>query len=354
MTQINGTLAPWSRNPVTGRFEGGTVWAGFSELRHGVNVNIVGTGFGSVPQFAFAGGRTGRIEQAAIGLDNVNSGGFFLSYERPKYIVDDAERGKVWKAEVWDGSTAAADNGIIAHDWGSDIPVGSKILRHFVTKINCDATYYQWKFWRQEPFFNFSDGGPECFTMFWKKTSSPYFGVRPELAGDAVTTYFNGNKLNLNNEWFGLDYYQVVSDVDTFNGVDYGVSNLSSGVNTLFDLSNSKHIGAGLSQRPRWQVLQNYIGNYDEGTPTIGDVYVDDFYVQVAAPGTGLIRVYLCNTSDFSTSTIREIQRPLSDWNNTNAPVEINRGAMPNGQCWLIVVANKNTQLQATECQLID
>lgn len=337
----------------------GELQSGYDGItRHGDVFTIIGSGFGTQPQFAFAGGATGRIENAALGVDGVDSGGFVLSSERPKEIVNDTERGKVWYSDVDDGSGASADNGVIAHDWGSSIPSGSKIYRHFVTKINCDAPAYQWKFWRQEPTFNFSDGGPECYCMFWKKDTGRYFGVRPMVAaGEAVLTYFGGapyDAIRMDAPvWFSQDYYQVLGDEGVANGIDFGVINSSVGLLTLFDKTNSLHIESGVSLRPRWQVLQNYLGNYSEGAPTVGEVWVDDFYVQVAPPGSDLIRVYMTDSPVFSSSTmIPEIQAPASAWTDTALKISINRGGMTNGTRYLHVVANKNTVLQTVQIEL--
>ena len=333
--------------------------APLSAAYHGSVVDIVGTGFGTRPTFGFAGGKAGRIEKASVGADTVNSGGFFLSYERPKEIVVDEHRGKVWKSVVWDGNPATADNGTIAYDIGQEIPSGGKIFFHAVTKVNCDATQFQWKFYRQEADYSIQDGGPEWYTMFWKKTVGRYFGVRPMVAaGSAVTAYLSGEassaiKMDGAPEWFSLNYYDVVGSENTENGINYGESTAESGTTQLFDINNSIHIDVGVTQRPRWKVLQNYLGSYLEGDPTIGEIYVDDFYVQWATSSDDLVRAVISSSATYSARTDDEIQYPSTGWTDTNAQIVVNTGGLSNGVKYVHIVKDKNTVMQTTQITIV-
>jgi hypothetical protein len=335
--------------------------APLTAVYHGAIVDIPGTGFGDRPTFGFAGGKFGRIERHSGGVDAVNSGGFFLSYERPKEVVTDPQRGKVWYSNVWDGSNETADNGTIAFDIGSPMPSGSKIFTHTVAKLECDATYFQWKFHRQEATYNIVDGGPEWYNMYWKKDIGRYFGLRHKVnAADGGTVHsYYGNASNQAirmdgaPEWFSQNYYNVVGSENTNDGSNYGEATSQIGTTQLYDVPTANHFDVGVTARPRWVVLQNYLGNYNEGVPTVGRVWVDDFYVQWAEPGKELIRVVMSSSPAYASRTDDEIQQPSFGWNNSNAQIVINAGGLTAGPKYLHVVSGKNTVLQTIPVVLV-
>lgn len=349
-------LGNWKFNPSAALYQ--SAWNGtvpHNAIYHGALVDIAGTGFGIRPTFAFAGGVDGRIETTPIGADSTDSGGFYLSDGRPKSVEIDAQRGKVWKSTVWDGNLGTADNGLIYHDWGSQIPSGSKVYVHFLNKTNCNASIFQWKQYRCESTYNYSDGGPEIVMFGWQDDTGKQIFIRPNSdTSEPVSIYANDLSMNPLNSpaWVSYDFYDQLSDEGVANGVSTYTS-IANGINyTLYDSNSVKHFGTGISGRRRYHILQNLLTSYNAEAPTVGDVWVDDFYVQVSPPSNDLVRVYICNSAMYENATIREIQTPAEGWNNTNAQIKINRGAIPNGQCWLIVIANKNTQLAAVECNL--
>lgn len=330
-------------------------------VRHGSIVDFPGSGFGSMPSFIFVGGKNGRLETKSIGVDNINSDGWTVNTERPKYIYDDSERGHVWHCPIWDGDGGTADDGTIAHNWGSQIPEGSKIFLHWKVKFNCDATQYQWKHIRQESTYNFEDGGPESYIFLWKKTTGRFFASRPMVAaGTATTRLFTGlayNAIRIDGapEWFGFNHYQVVATEGLSNGIRFIESLVSSGPVTLLDITDMKDFDTGVTARPQWHVFQNYLGSYLEGNPTVGDVYMDDVFIQVAPPGGKIVRIFACNKPSFSDSDIiREIQEPADGWTDTNAQIIFNRGGLTNGQWHLIAVEDKNTQIGTMPITLVD
>lgn len=317
-------------------------------LLHGDTVELLGAGFGTLPIFAFAGGKTGRIETSPIGLDTAGTDNFIVNTERPKYIEVDADRGKVWTSEVSDGNIGTADNAIIAHNWGSQIPNRAKIKIHWLNKTNCDATTFQWKQFRGEATFNYTDGGPEALMFGWRNGNKQIFvrntadTVSPQYA---VYTSENGMNPTVTPTWITYDFYEQLSDIDVENGVcDY--RSVANGVSySLFSNDAVKHFATGITATRQYHVLQNILTNFNDGLPTLSDIFVDDFYVQVAAPDTDLVSVYLCNTNDFNTTTIKQIQRPLAGWTDTNARVELNTDGLPAGSYYLLAIANKNTKL---------
>ena len=337
------------RNPVTGL---GQSFDPSAPLVHGSTVDIVGTGFGAMPNFAFAGGKSGRIETAPLGADAVTSGGFRLDDGRPKDIVIDAQRGKVWHSEVYDGDIGTADNAVISHDWGSQITHRSKIRIHFANKTNCDAATFQWKQYRGEAGYNYTDGGPETLMFGWRNGGKQCFvrnttaAVSPQYSAYAPA----GAAMNPADSpaWITYDFYEHLSDVDTENGV-VSYNSVSNGVAyTLLNNDAVKHFDAGVSTTRQHHILQNLLTNYD-APPTLSDIWIDDFYVQVAPPDTDLVSAYLCNTNDFSTTTLKQIQRPLVGWADTNARIELNIDGVPAGNYYLLIIANKNTKLAELE-----
>lgn len=325
---------------------------------HGDEVTIAGAGFGSLPTFLFAGGATGRIETGSIGADSANTGGFLLSAERPKEIAVDPERGNVWRSEISDGNSGTGDNGVIVGDWGSQVPSGSRQLVQWFSKIESDATQYQWKQYRNEITNNFVDGGPEQVISGWLSSGGRYFMNRPDVdpgSAGASTNYasVDGSMQPLATPtWMAHRIYTQFSDTDTANGTTAFETLVNGNQHMIFRSTALKHFGAGITDRYRYHVWQNYGGNFSNGEPTYHRVWMDDLYIQVAGPGVDLISVYLCDTPNFADRTVCEFQRPLSGWSNTSAKIELNRGGLSDGEYYLVVVANENTQLASKQITL--
>lgn len=326
----------------------GTVFA------HGDPVNIDGTGFGVLPTFLFAGGASGRIETHGIGADMADSDGFLLSDQRPKEVYADSARGKVWKTNILDGNPATGDNGLIVGDWGSAVPSGYKQLVYWYNRVESDSSQFQWKQYRNEVTNNYSDGGPEQVISGFVGFGGKYFMNRPDVDPGSVgastnyTPSSDAMQPRLPSVWIGNKLFNIFSDTDTANGTT-AYETLVGGVKTtIFRSTAIKHFGAGISSRMRYHVWQNYGGNYDVGDePTFHNIYMDDLYIQVAPAGTDLISVWLCDTPLFANRTVCELQRPKTGWSDTTAKIELNRGGLPNGNYYLIVVANENTQIAA-------
>jgi hypothetical protein len=329
------------------------------KYKHGDIISILGTGFGTIPNFAFSGGLSGRIEKKAIGLDNSILDGFDLSDGRPKYVENDPIRGKVWKSIISDNNSQTADDGVIYHDWGSQIPSGSKIFLHWFVKAENDAPIIQWKMWRQEVIQSFVDGGsqdpnPEITVFNWFGAGDKSISVRPNiLAGSTedVMFYTDNAFPDLDNKWSSIEVYQKLSDSGVHDGSLYWQI-IKNGVKSAIDKENIMHFNTNVTQRPRWQVWQNYYG-YPGSVSTKSNVWMDDLYVQVASPSSPLVRVYLCDTNNFETSTKREIQKPVNGWTNTAATIELNKGGFSSGTYYLIVVEGKNTQLAYKEIAVL-
>lgn len=355
------TLDPWVLNPNTDRYESN--YDPGPTLYHGDEIDISGTGFGSMPTIFFSGGKNGRIESKDEGVtDNENTGGFNTTQGRPKIVEYDSTRGKVWKSVVWDGNLVTADNGIIYCDMGFDAALGSKMLTFFHNKINCDATEFQWKSHRREPFFNYEDGGPELVT-FVRKVAARQILLRANVADSAEGAIWYGNSTNcqpLDNQWLLNEFYE---ELNTSLGTTTGYIAYKTYIGGVqYTLANQavNNIGSTAgSLTARCVVLQNIITNYNQnienGTPpSVGEVWVDDFAVQYAAPGEDLVRVYLSNSATFSASTLTpEFQMPVTGWTNTNVRVKINRGAAPNGDYYLCVVKNNGVQIASAPFRLV-
>lgn len=356
----NISLAGWELNPNTSRHESN--YDPGPTLSHGDEIDISGTGFGSMPTIFFSGGKNGRIESKADGAsDNENTGNFNTTKGRPKIVEYDSTRGKVWKSVVFDGDLGTADNGIIYCDMGFDAALGGKMLTFFHNKINCDATEFQWKSHRREPTYNTQDGGPELVS-FLRKVSTRQILMRPDEDPGTNGVVFYGNGTNcqpLDNKWLLNEFYE---ELNITRGTSSGYLAYKTYVDgSQYTIANQaiNNIGSATTTTARYVVLQNIITNYNQGItdgnqPTVGDVWVDDFAVQYAAPGADLVRVYLSNSATFSMSTLTpELQMPVTGWINTNARVKINRGAAPNGDYFLCVIKNNGVQVASAPFRLV-
>jgi hypothetical protein len=242
------------------------------------------------------------------------------------------------------------------------VPSGYKQLVHWYSKVESNGSQYQWKQYRNESSNNYSDGGPETVISGFLGYGGKYFMNRPDVDAGSVnssTTYAPSSASMQplpTPVWMGHRVFTIFSDTNTANGFESYRTIALGQRYTIRNANSVMHYGPGISQRKRFHVWQNYVGNWpiEEGQPTLHIYYNDDNYIQVAGPSEDLIAVYLCDTPNYADRTIEEIQRPLDGWNNTGARVELNRGGQPNGDYYLVVVANENTQLASKAITLID
>lgn len=326
MTTINLGL---NRN-YAGQLQSGA--ANLAAVRHGDIIDLTGTGFGSTPpNFWYAGSINGLINNTAIDGTPPNQNGYSFNLERPKTVVNDPWRGKVIKSVVWDGNSGTADNGLISHDRIASSVSGSKIYRYWQSRVVCDAAQFQWKEVRDEAGTGFVDGGPEHLLFLWKKTTGRYILTRSMIAPDTANQFdFDGvNRTNfdLDGGWSGRDWYRVVGSQGVANAYAVMDNWLRNGSAARRVMSGFLDFDADVALRPRYTHWQNYLGNYNEGDPTIGDVYMSDLFVQTAASAEPLVRAYVCNVNDImsASSTLREITEPVADgWIDTRGRFRIN------------------------------
>ncbi|MFL0809315.1 MAG: hypothetical protein K6L76_02755 [Agarilytica sp.] len=252
-------------------------------------------------------------------------------------------------------------NAPLIYDHGSPIGAGEKIFFTYWTKMLCEeANDGQWKMWRLSNTNNISDHLGEITYFNWDRSDS--LSIRNSWTGVSTTRTVSWVQSALNpdgaraylpehgvGEWSRVEVQVLTSDYDLVNGEVHLIAHRNDFSGPPYDLRHRNYENGWTwpetltytndSERFRYVILQNYIGNGDYNSINSKDVFMEDVYVQV---GT-YKRVELCESSDWNSCAHREIQFPTS-WSDNAIELELNHGSFTSGSIAYLHVIGENNQ----------
>jgi hypothetical protein len=321
----------------------------------GENMIITGSSFGTNPlsMVEWLGGSNGYIEQGVTG-QNFEKAGWTTSAESsaqypPKYTNAYAHSGSKsiisqWPVEAQYGSGLSYDTGITG--------VGSIYITWWVFFDHVDSQG-QWKFFRLRHDPTYTDSAGEIFASQWYNTSGGNyqgFNLIMCASGDASSDpscYPSGNYSDrypsnalTSGKWVRVELFGKES---SSAGVKDGTYEMYFHLqNTAPVLMNNNSVDwkdniktrvAGITNRWRYVVFQNYWGNITGGTGSKEKAYLDDIFIQVGTQA----RVEVGDNATWANCKHREIQMPVS-WNSSQIELTFNQGSFSGGIVYLYVV----------------
>lgn len=325
---------------------------GGDEFAHGDSVTITGSGFGSMPTFAFAGGSQGVLETTSVGVtpdSGVNTSGpgaagfnwiRFNNTGSNATIFSDSTRGKVLSYDF------GADSGEVAQEYrfASTIALGGKVMVKYHGKYDLTDTDpgqtgpgSQIKFARLQ--CGTSDISDTNHNMVFTFLVSNYMHYVNSLGGTGAETNYLGDSSNFparNNVWSRVEKkITAPTSQGASNGrIIYRAIRIGGTVGSYY--SNTTMNSNPDAERHSAYTWQNWIGN----GMIANRVSLDDHYVSM---GTFKC-VELWNTDTPSTATLREIQEPTS-WSDTSITVRLNRGGLADGNYKLVVLDDSESDV---------
>lgn len=347
-------------------------WSGGAPtVSHGSVLTINGSGFGSAPNFGFAGGYQGPIESTTIGqvpsntaggvnpgapvsnptdaAATVNDSWSWRRFSQNFIAATDATRRTV----VGGAYSGFGTNPDVAMEYrfAGLIPNGAKIMASFWTRVSYAP----------------GSSGQHKILRLCGGTSSNI----SDVSTDAVYTYqaFNGsvmmvtNNANASNSnkqtWYSTTnsswnsggsvwqkteiYYQMASAAGVFDGQIF-IRNFTGGSvptpnnPTAYD-GDGDPTGAALNSqwlsRPSNAnqqmcafLWENYVGN----SWTSANLFQDDFFANTS----NWRKIELWSAASAASATVRETQG-WDSWSDTSIDVRINEGGLSPGTYWLTV-----------------
>lgn len=161
--------------------------------------------------------------------------------------------------------------------------------------------------------------------------------------GDGTTVLPDGN-------WYDVEYYIIPNTPGSANGsFTIRTRRLSDGVVTgNWVRTNCEFYAPGETNRYRWAVFQNYLGNETpSGAPYPENLWTDDVYVQASTSNAAIPYVVLGDNIAYGSITKEEIQ-PWTSWSDTSIGITINKGGHSNLTGKYLYIMNSPGSPQST------
>lgn len=335
----------------------------------GGTIVITGSGFGSHSLDAGMIGKKNEIMHSTSSGSRLPSNSIWTnggsSVRAPLYVVSN-NHSRVAGQKVITGmldSSGGHYNAPLVYDHGSPIGEGEKIFFTYWVKMHCEESADgQWKMWRLTNTDSISDHIGEIDYFNWDGHSS--LPIRNSYTGKATTRTTSWIQSSMNpsgalnyvpqhgvGSWSRVEVQVKTSDYNQVNGELHLIMHRRDFSGAPYDLQHRNYENdwpwpatmtyTNNSERFRYVILQNYIGNNGYESVTTKDVFMEDVYIQV---GTWK-RVEMCESADWSSCGHREIQFPTS-WSDTSIEVELNFGSFTAGTIvYLHVIGEDNQSL---------
>jgi hypothetical protein len=291
-------------------------------------ITINGLGFGTNPlQSEWLGGSTGAIESGSSGSIFLSSqrSGWYEHGDNNQAIFDNRRAYSGRQSLAFDPTVARYHDGRfgLIYDTGSNF---RELYSSYVSYLDSGgATEGQWKMIRW-CYTNsvVDDSIPNAYISNWGTNPGDFFQVHAGGA-DSKNNWFDKNILPLPSAWYRVETYIRPSSMPTLSDGEFWVrtTRLSDGLVQEQRFTNIKNYNDSETQRYRYIVFQNYMGNLQyDGTPGPTKVWLDDIYVSQSQA-----RVEMCTSPTWALCRKKEIQ-PLVSWSANKVSVKLNRGGL--------------------------
>lgn len=289
-------------------------------------VTIDGSGFGSNNlRVEWLGGSAGPIESLASSVA-------FLAAPRAGWSEDAAlNESRIDTRRAYSGSRSLVfDPNLGRHNdgrFGLIYDTGNNF-----TELYSSAMYYfedgsgategQWKMIRWCYRNSVTDDAvPNMYISNWEGGPGDFLQQHGG-SGASATGWFSGQSLPLAGAWYRVETYVKPSSSASASDGEMWIrtTKTTDGTSGTQRFTGLTTYGSGVSDRFRYIVFQNYMGNggYNNSTR----VWMDDIYVSQTQA-----RVEVCPASTWAQCKKGEIQAP-SAWSGTRITVKLNKGAM--------------------------
>jgi hypothetical protein len=294
----------------------------------GESVTISGSSFGShALNIEWIGD---DIESTTTGNSPTVSGWIFTTNVNQVVATDQYHSGSKSLKAFIPGTAGGGDtSGSIRYDSGASITAGDT---YYVTwwvryNVGIDGSGYQWKMFRVNYQNDISDDAPQWVMFNWDYENQFSMRYGP-TSGDGNNMY--PSYPTSYNTWYRMEAVINTAAEGSTSGSWTIIRHLpSTGISSSSD--SGLTYASGVTDRHRWFLWQNYIGN-SGGNLT---VWTDDNYVQVGTQA----RVELGDASTWDACTFRDVQVPTA-WSSSSITITVNQGAFADSETAYVYVVD--------------
>ena len=306
-----------------------------SSVDDGDIVVVSGGGFGTHSlDVEWLGGKTGHIESSLEGADFSKTGWSEVPFPQFDSKYDDARSHSNSQSLLFDPRTEeepTANEGRVGikYDTGGEIAEGYATWWVYFDDDGNPDSNTQWKMLRINHNGLVSDDAPTVNFFNWRlnTVNGIYSPSTAMLLVRPTTSQFPPV-----DTWCRLEVWiKPSSAASTADGVlEYTFHN-TAGIETVY--SSNTVTNYDDSNRFRYWVFQNYMGNGLMDSPYAPKVWMDDIYIAKTKA-----RVEIGDNSDWDLCTHREIQPPTA-WIDNSITITVNQGSFQDGNtAYLFVV----------------
>lgn len=340
----------------------GTVATGSVNMAytHGDTVQITGSGFGTMPTFAFAGGSAGPLETTSVGLTPTSpantsgptavTGFNWTRFATLASILDDSSRGKCI------GYTGGASGGESSQEYRfpSTVPTGGKLMIKYYGRysaVNSGGIGPQYKWARLQSGVSDIADTVHNAVFTYHVINGGNMVITNSVGGTGSDVWYPGTNAlpNMDGVWRRVEKKIIAGTQGSYNG-SYRIR-AYSGIAPAYVTSSSVNNRDLQSQVMTYPDAERYIAytwqNWWGNGFTNGTFAIDDHYVQLGS----FACVEVWDTPDPATATKREIQEPLS-WSDSSISVRLNKGGLSPGTYYIVVLADSTSDVVLASKQI--